>query len=72
MQREREDRRIAAKDGGGAVALMHVAVDDRGARDDAVALQHRRGDRDVVEHAVALAAVAKGVVGAAGEVGARP
>ncbi len=69
VQREGEDRRIVAKDRGRAVALMDVAVDDRGARDDAIAEQDRRGDGDVVEHAVALAAIAEGVMGAAGEVG---
>ena len=69
VHREREHRRLVAEDRRGAVALVDVAVDDRGARDGAVAQQHAGGDRDVVEHAVALAAIAEGVVRAAGEVG---
>ena len=69
VQREREHRGLVPEDGGGAVALVHVAVDDRRARDGALAQQHGRRDRDVVEHAVAFAAIAEGVMRPAGEVG---
>ena len=48
---------------------MHVAVDDRCARDGALAQQDRGRDRDVVEHAVAFAAIAERVMRPAGEVG---
>ena len=58
----REDRR-------GAVALVHVAIDDGHAAREPVALQHARGDGDVIEDAIALAAIGKGVVRAAGQVG---
>ena len=69
VQREREHRGLVPKDGGGAVPLVHVAVDDRRASDGALAQEDGRRDRDVVEHAVAFAAIAEGVMGAAGEVG---
>ena len=69
VQRDREDRRFVVKDCCGAVALMHVAIDDGGAHDRAIAQQNRRRDRDVVENAVGFTAVAKGMVRAAGEVG---
>ena len=68
---EGEHGRIARQDRGGAVALVHVAVDDHHALDPALGLQGQRGDGAVVEHAVALAAVAERVVRAAGQVHAR-
>src|SRR2546422_556842 len=68
VEREGEDSRLVAKDRGGSIALMHVAVDDGGAADRAVAQQHRGRDRYVVEDAVRLAAIAKRVMCAAGQV----
>ena len=68
VHREREHRRLVAENCRGAVALMDIAIDHRGACDGAVAQQHGGSDRDVVEDAVALAAIAEGVVCAAGEV----
>jgi hypothetical protein len=38
---------------------MDIAIDHRGACDGAVAQQHGGGDRDIVEDAVALAAIAE-------------
>ncbi len=51
----------------GAVALMDVAIDDQ----DAVTLlrQPRRGDGQIVEHAVARAGIGQGMVAATGGVG---
>ena len=59
---------VAGEDRVGAVPLVHVEVDDRGARDPAFVLQGAHRHRDVVEHAEALAVIGEGVVRAAGEV----
>ena len=69
VHREGEHRRLVSEDGRGAVALVDVAVDDGNARDCAFAQQDGGGDGDVVEDAVAFAAIAERVVRAAGEVG---
>ena len=47
---------------------MDVAIDHRGACDGAVTQQDGGGDGGIVEDAVALAAIAEGVVCAAGEI----
>ena len=57
------------EDGGGAVALVHVAIDDGDAAGAAFGLHRQRGDGCVVEHAEARAEVAMRVVRAAGQVG---
>src|SRR5690606_18898356 len=57
------------EDGGGAVALVHVAVDDGDAASAALGPHRQRGDGGVVEHAEARAEVPVRVVRAAGEVG---
>ena len=62
MDREREDRLVAREDRRGAVALVHVAVDDGDALQSRLRLQRARRDRRVVEDAEALAPVAEGVV----------
>ncbi len=59
----REDRR-------GAVALMHVEVDDQHAFDAVLGLHRARGDGGVVEHAEAFAEIAMRMVRAAGQVDA--
>ncbi len=68
MQRERERARVGSEDVGGAVALVHVAVDHQHALGEPVAAQ--RGDRhgDVVEEAVAARERVPGMVRAAAEV----
>ena len=71
VQREREDAGIVAEDGGGAVALVHVAVHHRDPPAPALVLHDAGGDGHVVEHAVALAAIGEGMMGAPGEVDGR-
>jgi hypothetical protein len=63
-----EDGGIAGEDGGGAVALMDVGVNDHGGLDGAVGLQAANGDGDVVDDAEAFAVIGKSVVKAAAEV----
>ena len=58
----------AGEDAGGAVALVHVAVDDEHARGAAFVEERLGGDGHVVEDAVAGAALRPGVVRAAGHV----
>src|SRR5260221_1451487 len=70
VHREREHGRVAGKNGGRAVALVDVEVDDQDAFDATLRLHRARGDRGVVEDAEAFAEVAMGVVRAAGEVDA--
>ena len=62
MQRDREHRRVVEEDLLGPVAVVHVPVDDRHARDPALALRPAGGDRDVVDEAEAHRRVALGVV----------
>jgi hypothetical protein len=74
VQRQREDRVIAAKDTSGAVALMHVQIHDRDLQrcthgSAALRLQQARCNRSVVEDAKAAALVRRRVVRAAGNVG---
>ena len=68
VHREREHRGITLEDGRRSIALMHVAVDDGNATNGALALQHADGDGHVVEHTVAFAAIAEGVVRATREI----
>src|SRR5438128_1261995 len=68
VQREGEYAWIVAKNSGGAIPLVDVAVDDRRALDRSVSEQHARRYRNVVEDAVALAAIGERVMRAAGEV----
>ena len=58
---------IAGEDVRGAVALMDVEVDDRGAPDRAVALEHAHGHRQVVDVTEAFGRVGEGVVEAAAD-----
>src|SRR5689334_23253472 len=67
VHREREHGSITAEDGGSAVTLMHVKIDDRDAVGVAIALQHPAGDGDVVEHAETFAAIGKRMMRSAGE-----
>src|SRR5690606_11504422 len=62
--------RVPGEDAGGAVSLVHDAVEHQRAPDCTDSLQFERADRRIVEHAVALAAIAKGVVCPAGQVDA--
>ena len=66
VHREREHARIGFEDERGAVAVMHVEIDDRRAL-DAARLQHADRDGDVVERAEAFAVIRKGVVETAAE-----
>ena len=47
---------------------MHIEVDDRDPSRVMVALQHTAGDRHVVKHAEAFAAIGERVMRAAGEI----
>ena len=60
VRRGVEDVRLLVEDGLGAVAVVHVPVEDG----DALAggVQHRGGDGDVVDEAEAHGAVARGVM----------
>src|SRR5262245_24166478 len=69
VHRERENLRIAAEDRRRSVALMDIAVDDGNPAAAEVALQHTGGYGHIIEDAIPLAPVGKGVMGAAGEVG---
>jgi hypothetical protein len=69
MDAEGEALWPVGQDGGGAVALVHVAVDDRHPLDPALGAHGQGGDGGVVEDTEAFAPVAEGVVGAAGQVG---
>jgi hypothetical protein len=62
-----EDAGVAGEDGSGAVALVGVGIDDHDFDVGLLVLEVADGDGDVVEDAVALAVLAEGVVGAAGE-----
>src|SRR5215469_4465679 len=55
-------RRGPGKDGGGAVALVHIAVDGHRGANLAVALHAADGNRDVVNHAEALAVIGESMV----------
>ena len=72
VEREGEDVGAAGEDARGAVALVHVAVDDEDAGDDALVEERLGGDGHVVEDAVAGAALGAGVVRAAGHVAGDP
>ena len=72
MHRKREHGGVVSEDGGGAVALVHVEVDDRDAARVLVALQDARGDGDVVEDAEALAAIGERMVRASRKIGGDP
>lgn len=63
-----EDGGIGAEGGGGAVALMDVAVQHDGAVDAPLTLQDADGDGGIVEDAEALAVAGAGVVRAARQV----
>ena len=62
VQRHREDRVVAAEDRVGAVAVVHVPVDDRDALESERVLGVASGDRDVAEEAEAHRAVGERVV----------
>ena len=68
MHREGKRVVIAGEDGCGAVALMHVAIDDRGATDQLSRTHRANRDSHVVEYAKSFAAIGEGVMSAAGEV----
>ena len=65
VHREREDVRLVGEDGRGAVALVHVEVDDRHAAHAALAPRPRGRDGQVVEDREARAVAAVRVVRAA-------
>ncbi len=67
VDRHREVGRIDGKNLRRAIPLMHVAVEDQHSRDDTPGLHLPGRHGRVVEHAIALAPVATGVVRAAGE-----
>ena len=68
MDREGEHTLVALKERGRAVAVVHVAVDDRRALDAAVALQHAYRQGDVIEETETLAVIVERVVKAAADV----
>ena len=68
MHREGEDARIAGEYVGGAVALVHVEVDDQHHADGALGQKCERRDGNVVEGAEASVLRAPGMVAAAGGV----
>ena len=72
MHREGEDIGIVFEDPRGAVALMHVEIDHQRPGDPALAAQGPDRDRHVIEDAVSLAVIGKGMVGSPGEVDAGP
>lgn len=57
-------------DGGGAIALMDIEIDDGDAADEAERAEMLNGDGDVVEDAEACALMGEGVMGATGEIAA--
>ena len=68
MHRKREHVGVAVEYGGGAIALVHVEIDDQRPANPPLALQDANGDRHVVEHAEPLAVTRKRVMGTAREV----
>ena len=66
---QREDVGFGLKDGGSAVALVHVEVDNKDAPRDIVSARPRRRNRKVVQDGEAAAKVAVRVMGAARKVG---
>ncbi len=72
MQGKRKHPRILGKNRGGSVPLMDVEVDDGDLSDPEIPARDGDGDGEIVEHAEALATLAKAVVGAPGEVPRRP
>ncbi|HEV2130665.1 MAG TPA: hypothetical protein VGR27_06160 [Longimicrobiaceae bacterium] len=69
---EGEDRRVGGKDRRGAVALVHVAVEDRGADNPPLPLQGAHRDRRIVEDTEPLSLSGVRVVRAAGKIGSDP
>ena len=69
MQTEREHVGRVGEDGGGAVALVDIAVDDGDAPDPALCAHGQRGDGGVIEYTKTRAEIAVRVVRAAGHVG---
>lgn len=69
VDRESEDAVVAGKNAGGPVALMDVAIDDQHPLGATFGLHGASGDGGIVEDAESLAAIAEGMVGAAGQVG---
>ena len=67
VHREGEDARIGLEDERGAVAVMHVQIDDGDAL-DAVRLQDADRDGDIVERTEPFAVVREGVVQPAADV----
>src|SRR5689334_6689066 len=65
---EGEDGIVFAEDGGGAVAVMDVGVDDHGADDFVAGLQGANGYGYIVDGAEAFAVAGIGVVEAAANV----
>ena len=68
VNRAAEDGVIAVEDHRGPVAVMDVAVEDRGAANPAIALERADGDRDVVEQTESFAVIREGVMEAAAQV----
>ena len=71
VDRQREHRGVVAQDLGGAVALVHVEVNDGHPPRTAFGLHQTRGHRHVVEAAEPLATVGAGVVSATGQIRGR-
>src|SRR5512134_3617835 len=69
MDRKGENRRIFSEDGCGAVALVHVAIQDSDPFGATLCLHGTRGYRHVVEYAVSRSMIREGMVGAAGQAG---
>src|SRR5579883_3276532 len=68
VDREREYRIIGGENGGGSIAVMHVAIHHHGPPDRLIALQPPDCHGDVVDCAEALAMVREGMVESAARV----
>jgi len=69
VDRVGKDPPVAAENGVGPIPLVGVGVGDKHAQGGVFGLQITDGDSDVVEHAIAEAAIGEGMVRATGKVG---
>ncbi len=70
MDGERKDGGIVGEDGGGAVAVVHVGINDHGFADGAIGLHFADGNGYIVDRAETLAMSGVGVMEAAADVAA--
>ena len=72
MNREREDGIVFCENGGSAVTVMNVSIDDHGLADGAIGLQPANGYGNVMNGAKAFAMVGVGVMETPTDVAAKP